>query len=101
MGHIVEESNRYACLVMGESKYEKWERLKRDDMFAYLGIMVITGLVDKPSLHNYWKRDPLYYCPPIAERMSRDRFLEIHRYLHFVDNRTIIPPGEPRVQPSL
>ena len=93
--HIVEESNRYACLVMGESKYEKWERLKRDDIFAYLGIMVMMGLVDRPSLHDYWKRDPLYYCPPIAERMSRDRFLEIHRYLHFVDNRTIIPPGEP------
>ena len=93
--HIFGESNRYACLIMGESKYEKWERLKRDDIFAYLGIMVIMGLVDRPSLHDYWKRDPLYYCPPIAERMSRDRFLEIHRYLHFVDNRTIIPPGEP------
>ena len=53
--HIVEESNRYACLVMGESKYEKWERLKRDDIFAYLGIMVIMGLVDRPSLHDYWK----------------------------------------------
>ena len=57
--------------------------------------MVIMGLVDRPSLHDYWKRDPLYYCPPIAERMSRDRFLEIHRYLHFIDKRTIIPSGEP------
>ena len=57
--------------------------------------MGIMGLVDCPSLHDYWKRDPLYYCPPIVERMSRDKFLEIHRYLHFVDNSTITPPGEP------
>ena len=48
MDHIVEESNRYACLVMGESKYEKWERLKRDDIFAYLGIMVIWALWTDP-----------------------------------------------------
>ena len=92
--HIVRETNRYACLIMGESKYEKWERVTSDDILAYFGIMVIMGLVDRPSLHDYWKRDPLFYCPPIAERMARDRFLEIHRYLHFVDNSTITPPGE-------
>ena len=80
---------------MGESKYEKWERVTSDNILAYFGIMVIMGLVDRPSLHDYWKRDPLFYCPPIAERMARDRFLEIHRYLHFVDNSTITPPGEP------
>ena len=93
--YIVKESNRYALLVMGESNYDKWEKVNRDDILAYMGIMVMMGLVDRPSLHDYWRRDPLYYCPPIAEIMSRDRFLEIHRYLHFVDNSTITPPGEP------
>ena len=29
--HIVRETNRYACLIMGESKYEKWERVTSDD----------------------------------------------------------------------
>ena len=92
--YIVKESNRYALLVMGESNYDKWEKVNRDDILAYMGIMVMMGLVDHPSLHDYWRRDPLYYCPPIAERMSRDTFLEIHRYLHFVDNN-ITPPREP------
>ena len=65
--HIVEESNRYALLVMGQCTFDKWEKLNRDDIFAYMGIMVMMGLVDRPSLHDYWRRDPLYYCPPIAE----------------------------------
>ena len=92
--HTVKESNRYALLVMGQSTFDKWENVNRD-IFAYMGIMVMMGLVNRPSFHDYWRRDPLYYCPPIAERMSRDRFLEIHRYIHFVENNTINPPGDP------
>ena len=38
---------------------------------------------------------PLFNCPAITERMARDRFLEIHKYLHFVDNSGLIPPGDP------
>ena len=93
--HIVKETNRYASLVMGASKYESCERVNRDDIMAYFGIMIVMGLVDRPSFHDYWKKDPLFHCPPIAERIVRDRFLEIHRYLHFVDNHSITPPGEP------
>ena len=93
--HIVEETNRYARTVMGESRYEKWEKIKADDIYAYFGIMIMMGLVELPSLHDYWQRDPLFNCPAIAERMARDRFLEIHKYLHFVDNSSLIPPGDP------
>ena len=93
--HIVEETNRYAKTVMGESRYEKWEKIKADDIYAYFGIMIMMGLVELPSLHDYWQRDPLFNCPAIAERMARDRFLEIHKYLHFVDNSSLIPPGHP------
>ena len=93
--YIVKETNRYASLVMGVSKFENWEKVNCDDLMAYFGIMIIMGLVDRPSLHDYWKKDPIFYCPPIAERMARDRFLEIHRYLHFVDNHSITTPGKP------
>ena len=93
--HIVEETNRYAKTVMGESRYEKWEKIKADDIYAYFWIMIMMGLVELPSLHDYWQRDPLFNCPAIAERMTRDRFLEKHKYLHFVDNSSLIPPGHP------
>ena len=80
------ETNRYARMVMGDSKYEKWEKLWASDLYAYFGIMIMMGLVDLPYLHDYWRKDTLFYCPAIAEKMARDRFFEIHRYLHFTNN---------------
>ena len=55
----------------------------------------MMGLVDLPSIHDYWRRDSLFNCPAIADRMTRDRFLEIHRYLHFIDNERVSQPGTP------
>jgi hypothetical protein len=52
-------------------------------------------MVELPSLHDYWTKDPIFHCQSIAERMTRDRFLDIHRYIHFTNNNTMIPPGNP------
>ena len=93
--HIVTETNWYARLVMEESRFEKWEKIEGEDMYAYFGIMIMMGLVELPSLHDDWKRDPLFNCPAITERMARDRFIEIHKYLQFVNNGRLIPPGDP------
>ena len=92
--HIVTETNLYARSVMGESRFEKWEKMQGEDMYAYFGIMIMMGLVELQSLHDYWKRDPLFNCPAITERMARDRFIEIKKYLHFVNNGRLIPPGD-------
>ena len=54
--------------------------------------MVVNHL---PAAEDYWKRDPIYNYAPIASRISRDRFREIGRYLHFVDNSTLPTPGDP------
>ena len=43
----------------------------------------------------------------MASRISRDRFFELHRYLHFADNSSLSPPGDPgynkvgKVQPVI
>ena len=72
-----------------DSKYEKWEKLGASDLYAYFGIMIMMGLVDLPYLHNYCSKDTLFYCPAIAEKMARDRFLKIHKYLHFTNNEAM------------
>ena len=95
INHIVVETNRYARTIMGEDRYRKWDKVEANDMYAFFGIMIMMGLVELPSLYNYWQRDSLFHCPAIAERMARDRFLEIHKYLHFVNNGSLIPPGDP------
>ena len=52
------------------------------------------GINYLPSLNDYWSRDPRLRYAPVADRISRDRFREVSRYLHFVDNDTLVPRGE-------
>ena len=37
----------------------------------------------------------MYHYSPIADRITRDRFRDISRYLHFVENATLTPRGSP------
>ena len=37
----------------------------------------------------------MYHYSPIADRITRDRYRDISRYLHFVDNSTLTPRGSP------
>ena len=89
---IVEESNRYAEQILGE-RYGEWEKISREELRAYFGFMILMGLCPRPALSDYWRRDPFIGCPSISERISRDRFLEISRFLHFADNSVLAPSG--------
>ena len=78
---IVEETNRYALSCMGEQKYQLWNTISNEDIKAYFGSMILMGLVHLPSLYDYWKNDPYFHYMPIAKRITRDRFLEILRFI--------------------
>ena len=105
--YIVNQSNKFALECMGEEKFSIWMKITVQELQAYMGFMVMMGLVKLPSLKDYWKRDEMFHYSPIASRISRDRFHDLHRYLHFVDNATLSPPGSPgykklgKIQPIL
>ena len=92
---IVKQSNLYAEQVMGEDKYASWKKLTREELRAYIGFSIQMGIVRLPALDDYWSTDPTLHYSPIADRISRDRFREISRYLHFVDNTTLHERGTP------
>ena len=48
------------------------------------------GHVRKGNLKSYWSSDPLLHTPIFSQIMSRDRYLQILRNLHFHDNKEII-----------
>jgi hypothetical protein len=91
---IVEESNMYAKEVMGEEKFRSWVKITSEEFKAYLGFCILMGINHLPAL-DYWSTDPTLHYSPIADRITRDRFREISRYLHFVDNDTLPPRGSP------
>ena len=74
----------YAKEVMGEP-YTDWEKVSIEELRAYFGFMTLMGIVTEPALDDYWRTDELHYGP-IADRISRQRFRDIHRYWHFEDN---------------
>ena len=92
--HIVEQSNKYAAECMGE-QFQTWQPITVDELCAYFGFMILMGIVRLPGLGDYWKKDMIYHYTPVAERISQDRFYDLHRYLHFIDNSTLLPPHTP------
>ena len=61
---------------------------------AYMSFMMLMGINQLPEIHDYWSVDPKLRYAPIADRITRDRFEEITRYLHFVDNDSLPSRGE-------
>ena len=88
MERIVKESNVYTKIAMGDEKYDKWSKITVEELKAFLGFSVLMGINHLPSLNDYWSRDPCLRYVPVADRITQDRFLEISRYLYFVNNDT-------------
>ena len=92
---ITVQSTLYAEQSMGEEMYQLWNRITVEEVKAYLGFFLLMGLIPLPSIYDYWSTNPIYHYSPIADRITRDRFFEIHRYLHFVDNSSLSVYGSP------
>ena len=104
---IVNETNRYAAEVFRSKGLVKHREASEEGLCAYFGFMILMGINKKSEIRDYWNRDPQMLYSPIADRISRDRFEEIIRYLHFVDNLNLPTRGHPsfsrlqKVQPIL
>ena len=89
----MDQTNRYAEEVMGVEAYVSWKTISEEDIRAFIGFSILMGINQQSSMDDYWKKDPIHNYKPIAQRISRDRFRDISRYLHFVDNTTLSQRG--------
>lgn len=60
--------------------------LDREDLRRFLGILILSGYHRLPRERQYWSYDEDLGVPIVARSMSRNRFLDIKRNLHLVDN---------------
>ena len=56
------------------------------ELKAWLGLTLEMGLVKKSNLKAHWSTDSVTKTPLFSNTMSRDYYLHIQRYLHFVNN---------------
>ena len=61
----------------------------REEAMTYFGFQILMGIVEEPELRDYWSRNKRLHYAAISTRISRDRFEELTRYIHFVDNNTL------------
>ena len=91
---IVEQTNLYARQIINnqtvtrKSRLNDWVPTSIEEMKNFLGLVIAMGLNHKPSIKNYWSKDPLYAQNFFPRVMSRDRFLLLLRFIHFNNNDT-------------
>lgn len=86
---ILRESNIYAA-SKGCSL-----NLELDEFKAFVGILIIMGFHQLPSLRLYWSTDINVKVDRVANVMTQKRFLQILRYLHLNDNSKMPNRNDP------
>ena len=84
---IVDNTNLYAEQVLSAENYLKFEKVMSLEIQAYFGFMLLMGINQLPCLSDCWRIDTTYFTP-ITSQITRARFLEISRFLHFVNNES-------------
>ena len=70
------------------SKRRKWTNVTKEEFFVFLALMMLMTHVKKAVLQDYWIVEDITSTPIFGKYMSRDRFIDILRFTHFVDNAT-------------
>ena len=68
----MEQINSYAEETMGANAHASWKAITCEDVRAFMSIYILMGINRQPSTEDYWKKDPIHYYKPIAQRISRD-----------------------------
>ena len=101
---IVGETNLYVqqCTsshTTHSSSQTVWKPTNDEELKKFLGLIIWMSLVKKGKIANYWSTNTLYKNEVEPSIISRNRFQELLRYIHFVDKLTIDPTdGREKIQ---
>ncbi|CAK1596423.1 unnamed protein product [Parnassius mnemosyne] len=76
---------RNTLLYAGQKNRHGFE-IDQDDMRRFLGVLILSGYHKLPRERQYWSYDEDLGIPLVTNSISRNRFLDIKRNLHLVDN---------------
>ena len=61
---------------------------------AFVGILLLIEYNSQPRQRLYWSKDDNISCPLISRSMSRKRFEDIKKLIHFADNNNFPAGGK-------
>ena len=77
------------------SRHRKWVDVTIPEMKKFIALYLLTGIIQKPEIGQYWSTNPIIRTPFFNEIMARNRFQSILEFLHFNDNSGYLP-NEPQ-----
>ena len=105
--NILEETNRYGEQYV-QSHQEHLDShprarphnfLKRQftmsELLRLIVLIITMGIVDLPSLQDYWSTSWPFSSPHFSSLLSHDRFLLFLKFLHLADNTKQAAKGQP------
>ena len=90
---IIHQSNLFAL----QNDINKPLNLNREELQCWLGIVVYMSLVKIPSTKSYWRKELEQTF--VTELMTRDKWHEIKKFIHFNDNKKSSKIGSPTYDP--
>ena len=77
---IAYETERYAF------QHDEAIHVTKQEIEAFIGILLLTEYNSGPRRRLYWSKDDDISCPLILRSMSRKKFEDVKKYIHFADN---------------
>ena len=69
----------------------QWKEVTLDETWTFIGLFVLTGLIQKGRLESYWTTDEASQTPYFPKHMARNRFQSILKFFHFANNSNLDP----------
>ena len=67
------------------SLFHHWRDTNRDEMWLYICICFLMGIIHKLSIDVYWSRQHILSTPIFSHLMRRDGFKQLRKMIHFAD----------------
>lgn len=79
---LVEQTNLHAM----QNRTRHWQDTDAIEIRAFMGVLIAAGLHSLPEIRMCWSTDSLFRIQPVADVMSRSRFMKLLGNLHVADN---------------
>ena len=77
-----------------DKKKGNWNPLDINDLRCVDAILAYMGIVHLPDMSEYWSNDPFFGNAYMRHLMSRDKFYQTLRSLHFTDEKQVPENGD-------